>query len=95
MKKNDIKKKLLNHIEVYNKYRIKKLGLFGSYLTGNIRKTSDIDLLVEFKETIDLFDFVSLSKELQKILGAKVDLVTSNALKPYIKNRVLREVEWF
>jgi len=51
-------------------------------------------LLVEFEDVIDLFDFVHLTDEIQKVLKVKVDLSTPDAIKPYIKPMILREVEW-
>lgn len=94
MTKKNIRKVLSKSREIFEKYKIKKLGIFGSYLRGENKKRSDIDLLIEFKEVIDLFEFVHLTNELQKLLRIKVDLATPNALKPYIKEKILKEVEW-
>jgi len=52
---------------------------------------SDIGILVEFYETIDLFEFVELEDFLSEALGVKVDLVMKETLKPRIKNRILKE----
>ncbi|MEW5806699.1 MAG: nucleotidyltransferase domain-containing protein [Acidobacteriota bacterium] len=46
---------------------------------------NDIDLLVDFEKAIDLFDFVHLADEMERILNTRVDLVTPDALKPYIR----------
>ncbi|MBI5573982.1 MAG: nucleotidyltransferase family protein [Elusimicrobia bacterium] len=90
----NIKKVLSQNTEIFTRHKIKRLGIFGSYLTGKNKRNSDIDLLVEFNETVDLFEFVRLTNELQKLLNVKVDLVTPNALKPYIKDKILKEVNW-
>ena len=90
----EIKKALSADSELNKKYNIKKIGIFGSYNTGNNKKESDIDLLVEFSQTIDLFKFIQLTRELQQLLKIKVDLVTPDALKPYTKDRILNEVDW-
>lgn len=74
------------------RYRIKSLGVFGSYVRGEARDTSDIDLLVEFSETPDIFKFMDLEEDLTAFLGLKVDLVTRPALKGKIGDRILREV---
>ena len=95
MKKENIKNILLKNKEILKKYKIKRLGLFGSFLKGTNKKNSDIDLLVEFNEVIDLFEFVHIIRQLKKIFKAKVDLVTPDALKPYIKDKILKEVNWF
>ena len=73
-------------------YGVKKLGVFGSVSRGENLEASDIDLLVEFSRPIGLFKFIELEDYLSKILGQKVDLVTKNALKPAIKDDVLKEV---
>lgn len=73
-------------------YKVKEIGVFGSYVRGEQKKKSDIDILVEFKRTPDFFEFLRLEEYLEGILGIKVDLVTKGALKPYIGKRILEEV---
>ena len=94
MTKKDIKRILLNNKKILKKYKVNKIGIFGSFATGKMKKKSDVDLLVEFDDMIDLFDFVHLNDEIQQILKNKVDLVTPDTIKPSIKPRILREVEW-
>ena len=72
-------------------YKIKNIGIFGSYAKGSIHKDSDIDILVDFYEIPDMFEFIRLEYFLKKLLGRKVDLVTRKALKPLIKSSILRE----
>ena len=55
------------------------------------KRNSDLDILVEFNETIDLFEFIKLENYLTEILGCKVDLVMKDTLKPRIKDRILNE----
>lgn len=73
------------------KYKVKKIGIFGSYIRKEAGKKSDLDVLVEFFETPDIFEFIKLENFLKKLLGVKVDLVTKEALKPTIKKEILRE----
>ena len=73
------------------RYCVKELGIFGSYLHGEQKSRSDLDLLVEFEEPIGLFDFIRLENELTRLTGIKVDLVLKDALKPRIKDRVIKE----
>ena len=73
------------------RYGVKELGIFGSYLHGEQKTKSDLDLLVEFEEPIGLFDFIRLENELTRLIGIKVDLVMKDALKPRIKDRVIKE----
>jgi len=74
------------------KYKVKEIGIFGSYIRGKQSKRSDLDILVEFEETPDLFTFLELEDFLSKRLKVKVDLVMKSALKPYIGKIILQEV---
>jgi uncharacterized protein len=73
------------------RYCVKELGIFGYYLHGDQKNRSDLDLLVEFEEPIGLFDFIRLENELSRLTGIKVDLVMKTALKPRIKDKVIKE----
>jgi len=77
--------------ELKEKYKVKEIGIFGSYARGEQRKTSDIDILIEFSEPIG-WEFVDLKESLESILHTNVDLVTVSALKPQLKDRILQEV---
>jgi len=72
-------------------YNVKVMGIFGSYSRRNSHKGSDIDILVEFSETPDFFEFIRLEEFLQSLLGLRVDLATPGALKPLIKKEILKE----
>ena len=76
------------------RYFVKELGIFGSYLHGEQKSRSDLDLLVEFAEPIGLFDFIRLENELTRLLGIKVDLVMKESLKPRLKDRVVKEAQY-
>jgi len=73
------------------KYGVKNLEVFGSYIRGEQKKGSDLDVLVEFSKKIDLFKYIELEEFMSKKLGIKVDLVMKDTLKPRIKDRVLKE----
>lgn len=73
-------------------YNISYLGIFGSYVRGEQKDESDLDILVEFSEEPDLLEFIGLKQELSEILGVEVDLVMKSALKPRIGKRILEEV---
>jgi predicted nucleotidyltransferase len=93
MKKVDELKKILqdNKAILKDEYGVVEIGIFGSYTKGNQKKTSDVDILVEFEKPIDLFTFVHLKNHLTELLGVNVDLVTKKALKPKIGERILSE----
>lgn len=78
--------------ELAERYRVKSLGVFGSYVHHAQTRRSDIDILVEFEQSPDLFKFMDLEEHLAKQLGVKVDLVPRRALKGDIGERILREV---
>jgi hypothetical protein len=69
-------------------YGVSEIGLFGSYVRHEQTEASDLDVLVEFEESVSLFDIVRLENELAERLGVNVDLVTKDSLKPRIKARV-------
>jgi predicted nucleotidyltransferase len=73
------------------KFKVKEIGIFGSYVRGEESEESDVDILVEFSEPIG-WEFIDLIEFLEKILGRKVDLVTVRALKPQLKDKILKEV---
>ena len=70
---------------------IAKMSLFGSALSGKMRKESDIDLLIEFEpgKTPSLFAIINLENELTAVLGRKTDLRTPEELSSYFRNEVL------
>ena len=74
------------------RYKVKELGLFGSYIRQEQTETSDVDVLVEFSETPSLLKFVNLENYLSDNLGIRVDLVHKGGLKPRIGKRILAEV---
>ena len=89
----EIKKILTKHkAEVQEKYKVSELGIFGSFVRGEQRKRSDIDILVEFGELTDVFLLIDLEDYLRKILKKKVDLVRKGAIRPELKEIISREV---
>ena len=74
------------------KYKVKTLGVFGSYVREEQTEGSDLDILVEFQEPVGLFKFMELEEFLWKNTGIKVDLVSRKALKPRIGKHILEEV---
>lgn len=85
---NNIKDKILPILQPYS---VKKVGLFGSSVRGNMTKTSDIDVLVDIGKDISLLDFIGLKLELEKTLGRMVDLVEYQTIKPALRERILNE----
>jgi len=91
---DEFKKILAAHRpELVQKYHVRSLELFGSRLRGEHGADSDLDVLVTFSDTPGLLQFSSLRYHLSDLLGVKVDLVMRDALKPGIRERILKEVE--
>jgi len=74
------------------RFKVKSIGIFGSYLKGEEKKGSDFDILIEFIEEPGLFEFLELEEYLSKTLKVKVDLVMKDVLKPTIGKHILNEV---
>ncbi|MFQ6076640.1 MAG: nucleotidyltransferase family protein [Candidatus Bathyarchaeia archaeon] len=74
------------------RFRINRIGIFGSYVRKEDEEGSDLDILVEFEEPISLLKFVELENYLSDALSIKVDLVMKDALKPRIGKHILEEV---
>lgn len=76
---------------VLKKHGVLRAGIFGSYARGEQKKGSDIDILVKTRKTVSLFGFVGIKLEAEKILGKKVDLVEYSALKPRLRENILKD----
>jgi len=82
----------MHKAELRKKFKVKTIGVFGSYARGEQKRSSDIDILVEFEQPVGLFQFMALEDHLSDLFGIKVDLVSKKALKPHIGERILSEV---
>lgn len=80
--------------EIMKKYKLERIGLFGSFIKGEQKEGSDIDVLVEFKEDADLFDFLGVTLFLEERLNQKVDVVSKAALREELKQSILKEVAY-
>jgi hypothetical protein len=86
---------MINKYDLEKKYGIKRIGVFGSFAKNEQKETSDIDVLVEFEKGAKTFDnYMNLKFFLEDLFDRKVDLVIIDALKPDIKDRVLKEVKY-
>jgi predicted nucleotidyltransferase len=77
---------------VAERYHVKNMGVFGSYVRHEEQSKSDLDVLVTFSEIPGLLKFIELENYLSDALGIKVELVMKDALKPSIGKRILSEV---
>ncbi len=80
-------------IDVCRQNDVTKVGLFGSMARGDATHQSDVDLLVEFSTRKSLLAIVMLERKMSAAIGRKVDLLTEAALSPYLRDRILQEVQ--
>ncbi len=76
---------------VLKKHGIKKASIFGSYVRGEQKEDSDIDIIIEPTKNMSLLDFAGIKLDLQKELRMKVDLTDYKTIRPEIKGKVLKE----
>ena len=72
------------------KFQVKNIGLFGSYVTGEQHKDSDIDLIVDMPSSFDRY--YDLKEFLEKAFGKEVDLGVAKSMRSFIKSRIENEV---
>ena len=90
---DEIKQILAEHREkLKEKYRVIEIGIFGSYVKGEQKEESDVDVLVEFETPVSLLHIVSLENHLSDILGIKVDVVPKKNIRAELKDSIIREV---
>ena len=80
-------------VSILGKYGARKIGLFGSYARGEERPDSDLDLLVDLRDRKSLLTLVRIERELSENLGIKVDLLTEQAISPYLIDRIKSELK--
>ena len=80
-------------IDICRQNDVSMIGVFGSMARGEAKKKSDIDLIVRFEKRKSLLGMVRLERELTEALGRKVDLLTEAAISPYMRERVLNEMQ--
>lgn len=93
MNLQDIKETLKEKLpEIKEKYGVKNLYIFGSYVRGEQTPESDIDILVEFEKGKKTFDnYMDLKFYLEELFGKKVDLIIKEAVKPRLKKYIYKE----
>lgn len=92
--KSDVLNRLANASAKIRELGVQRLALFGSFVRGEQRSGSDVDLLVDFQEgRKNLDNFMGLRFLLEEVLGRKVQLVTRDSLSPYVGPHILNEAE--
>jgi len=80
-------------IEILREHGAEKIKIFGSYVRGDTRPDSDLDILVDFADRKSLLDLVGIEQELEELLGIEVDLLTRKSISPYLIERIEREAK--
>jgi len=80
--------------EVVQKYRVREIGIFGSFVRGEQKRRSDIDILVEFgpRNIPGLLKLIEMEMYFEKLLRKKVDVVIKSGIRPELKKGILKEV---
>jgi len=94
MQRDEVLRKLRENLpKLRRRFAVRSLKVFGSVAQDEATETSDVDILVEFapQARVGLFKFLELKTELEALLGAKVDLVTLDAIKRRMRERILGE----
>lgn len=93
MDKEEILQKVSSFQSELKNHAVRELYVFGSFARSEAGQASDLDLLVEFEPgvRVGLFAFARLQRQLCKLLGKKVDLVTKDAIRPEMREEILRE----
>ena len=93
--KKDIKRLIANNSNTITNYGIKRIGLFGSWVLGQQKQNSDVDLLIEFNKDQKTYkNFIAFSDFIEKLFEKKVDLLTPESLSPHIAPYIKKEVEY-
>jgi predicted nucleotidyltransferase len=82
-----------NKIRLTEKYGLSLIAIFGSYGRGQQTEKSDIDILVDFNRPIGI-EFIDLANELEKLLKAKVDLVSKNGIRPQYLKQIEQDLSY-
>ncbi len=90
---DEIKQSLIaQKSKLQSKYKINRLGIFGSYVRKEQKNESDLDILIDYEEAPSLITLIEVENQLSELLGIKVDLVTYKGIKPQLRSYILEEV---
>lgn len=92
--RGEVLQRLRDHGQEIRSLGVERLGLFGSFARDEQRPESDVDVLVRFRPEKKSFDnFMELAQLLEDVLQRRVELVTTEALSPYLGPRILEEAQ--
>ena len=92
---NQIIKLINENQSIIQKFGVKRIGLFGSFLKNKQKSDSDIDILIEFKKGEKTFDnYMDLKFYLENLFDCNIDLVVKEALKVDLKSNILKSTKY-
>jgi len=91
MRRDEAIGKLRELRPLLTRHGVKRLRIYGSVARDEASSASDLDLIVDYKTTPDLLEFVALQQDLSDALGVRVDLATANGLRPELRDDILAE----
>lgn len=80
-------------IELCRQNHVTRISLFGSVVSGEDSEQSDVDMVVEFSQRISLLRFTALERQFSEAIGKKVDLLTEQAISPYLREKIQRDLQ--
>lgn len=88
----DIEKVLSsNKTQLFSKYHLTEMGVFGSIARGDHAASSDVDIMIDYQGAMGL-EFIDLAEELEQLLQTRVDLVSKRAIKPSLLSRINQDI---
>lgn len=91
MTRSEILQMLAVHRDDLTRMGVKTLAVFGSVARDEARRDSDVDILVEFRDSATFNGYMDLKFFLEDLLGRPVDLVTRKSIRPRLKTQIERE----
>ena len=74
---------------------VSRLGIFGSYARGTATKSSDLDILFEFKTGKKTYkNFMGTTSLLEQILNCSIDPITPSSMSPHLKETIEKEIQY-
>jgi hypothetical protein len=93
--KQEVHEIIKNHRSSIQKFGAERLGIFGSFVRGEQKEGSDIDIIVEFEEGKKTFrNYLNLADYLEALLDRKVDLLTWEGMASFVQRNIKEEIEY-
>lgn len=78
---------------IFKEYGIKRAGVFGSVSRGDNTPQSDVDILVSPGRSMGMFTYMHMVREIERVLGRRVDVVTEKGMNKFIKPYIMKDLQ--